>query len=130
PDEGDVAAAIALAAPLADHLLVQVDHPVGVLVGGDVGEARVRLVGARLAALGPDEGDDAEVLAGRLGPLDGRDAGHVDATTPAALGEPGHLTGRASRLGDVRLAGLRKLVAQPRAPAPIGQALDAGVGDE
>src|SRR6185312_11903430 len=130
PDEGDVATAIGFAPPRPDHLLVQIDQPIGVLIGGHVREVGRGLEGTRLASLGPDERDEAEVLARLLGALDRRDRGDVDAAAPGALGKPGHLAGRAARLRDMRLAGLRELVAEASAPAAVGKALDAGAGDK
>ena len=85
---------------------------------------------AGLPSCVPDEGDVAEVLARLLGPVHGGDGGHVDAPAPAALREPGDLAGRAAGLGDVGLAGLGEGLAQLLGPAAVGQALDAGVGDE
>ena len=38
PDEGDRAGAAVLAAPAADHVVVEVDFPVRVVLGEDVGE--------------------------------------------------------------------------------------------
>src|SRR5262249_5151291 len=58
------------------------------------------------------------------------DGGDVDPAAPPALREPGDLARWAACLGDVRLARLGEGLAQARAPAPVGEALDAGVGDE
>jgi hypothetical protein len=62
PDQGDVAAALPLGAPRSDHVVGEVDLPIRVLVGGDVGEIGAGPHLARLALPRALEGDPAEVL--------------------------------------------------------------------
>ncbi len=60
PDQGDLAGAAVLAAPAADHVVVEVDPPVRVVLGEHVGEVGAGAEVGRLAALGQDVGDVAE----------------------------------------------------------------------
>ena len=51
PDQRHVTAAAAVGAPAADHVVVDVDLPVGVVLGGDVGEVGLGAQVRRLAVV-------------------------------------------------------------------------------
>ena len=68
PDEGDGAGAAVLAAPAADHVVVEVDLPVRVVLGEDVGEVGLGLEVGWLAAGRQHVGDVAEQLQRPLRP--------------------------------------------------------------
>src|SRR5215211_6127585 len=145
PYQRDVAAALTIRAPGADHVVGDVDLPVWVVLGGDVGEVGVRAQVGGLAILGPFKRDPAEVLDRRrtrvffsVAALRGyrlhRPAGrrHVDAPAPTAIREP--LDRLAIEpcpgLAAVRITGLDEPLPKPLLEAPVWLSLLGRVGDE
>ena len=133
PDQGDVAAAPAVGAPAADDVVVEVDLPVGVVVGGDVGEVGLRpQVGGLAAVLARGERDPAVVLGDvrlpsspAVGSRRVARHRHVHAPAPGAVGKPAHRLAvePRARLGGERLAGAGELA--PAAARPSGRTGDA-----
>src|SRR5919201_886921 len=146
PHQGDVATSISLRPPGADHVVGEIDLPIRVVRGGDVGEVGLGAQLGGLAVTGSLEGHPAEVLdqdaAGGLLPLPGFPGGnrlggaaggrHVPPPAPAALGKPLHRlrSERRPGLGLVQLARPRELLPQPLLPAAVSGPLLRRVSDE
>ncbi len=124
PDQRQLAAAAAVAAPGADDVVVEIDLPVGILGGGDVGEVGGCDHLAGLAVRLARERDMAEELGrdalDRLGA--GSDDRHVGAAAPGPLREVADRVevGAGPGFLSVRRAGLRERGAEPFLPAPVG----------
>ncbi len=113
----------------ADDVVVEVELPVGVLLGGLRGEVGASLEVARRAARTLGEGDEPEQLVAGRRPCD---RGHVRAPAPAAIREPGDL----ARLAEIRVLGVelraggREVMAERVGPAAIRDGLLGRLGRE
>ena len=130
PDERHRGHLALLAAPAADDLLGQVHPPVGVVVGGDVGEVGPAVEVRRLVVLvARREGHVAVEL--EAGARAGRD-GDVGAPRPGAVGVVGQLAGLAEilALGVDLQAGGHELGLEGLGPAAVGQRALRRLGGE
>ena len=118
PDQRDVGDVAVLALPAGDDLVVEVEVPVGVGVGGLGGEVRPGLELRRRAAgcLG-ERHEPEQLVAGRRA----RHRRHVGAPAVGAIGEPGDLAGLAEVLavGVQRAAGAEEMGGERVGPAAV-----------
>src|SRR5829696_145988 len=132
PDEGDGAGTAVLAPPAADHLVVEVDAPVGVVLGEDGGEVGSGAEAGGVAIGGLDIGDVAEHLDRSLAALGARGAGNPHPAAPGAPREPFELAVGAHPLGQLgeRVAGGAELAGEALGEAAVRDPLLGAVGDE
>src|SRR4051812_31122082 len=136
PDQGHGPGAAVLAAPTTDDVVVEVDLPVGVVLGEDVGEVGLGAQVARAATLGLDVGDMAEELELPLGPRGPGAAGDPDAAAPGPLGKPIDVAAGFDARGQllVVVARLAKRSRELLGEAPVGipswvlSAMKRGIG--
>jgi hypothetical protein len=132
PYEGDGAGPPVLAAPAADHVVVQVDAPVRVVLGEDIGEVGGGAEAAGLVAGRLHVGDVAEQLQRALGAVGSCRAGHPDPPAPGALREPVELLRHLDsgwKVLQLR-AGLPERLRQSLGKSPMRNPLLRAVGDE
>src|SRR6188474_445385 len=132
PDERHRAGAAVLAAPAADHLVVEVNAPVGVVLREHVGEVGCCLEVRWVATLGLYIGDLAEELELAVWAGDPGGARNPDPTAPRALWEPLQLLWRLCSLGQAGdpATCVAKALTQALGEAAVRDPLLRAVGDE
>ena len=121
PDQGDGAGAAVLPAPAADDVVVEVDPPVRVVVGEDVGEVGLGLEVGGVAAGRLHVGDVAEQLQRPLGALGVGEQGTQIRPPQARSGNQSSSAGVAAPSGrsSIPSTASRKAVGQALGEAPV-----------